>query len=276
MKKLKFDPRTLEDFVVKDALRAIGTLENGTGSKGKSFIVGGMATQSYLPTNIRRPSCDIDLAVLLPLSLTEFREFSESTQDYLKQLGYDVETKKGHSAFHLIYSKENEAASIEFARRNQNNMNRILPRLLRERENARIKRIEGTPDSYIVSSPEDIAVPKLVRCVGSCERHPELIADLDDLEDFYNFSIQNAEEMRDYIDELRQDAVINPGTPEVSERLRFFSDVYDIKAISEFAGFNESYLIEVLSRWDALGASRQTKPLVERIFPDLALIHPYR
>ena len=35
MKKLNFEPRTLEDSVVKDALRAIGTIENNPEGKGK-------------------------------------------------------------------------------------------------------------------------------------------------------------------------------------------------------------------------------------------------
>lgn len=266
----KFEPRTLDNPVIQDGLCAVASMQDAPLSKDLYFVVGGMATQSYLPAKLRRGTCDIDLAVLRPLNREGFEDFSNPAQIYLKDNGYNVETKKGHNAFHLIYGKGDISAVIEFARRNEANMDRIRDRLLREIANTRVKVVEGRNMSYKVSSPEDIAVPKLVRAVGTLTRHPDLEPQINAI------GLAPVEKDRgrifDVIKMLKEDLMIHPGEPEIAERLRLVADTYDIKALSEFAGFNESYFKQVISEWDALkDESHQRKFLMATLLPRLAL-----
>ena len=120
----------------------------------------------------------------------------------------------------------------------------ILDKYFNEKEfsldfkNAKRKIIEGTNKTLIVSSPEDIIVPKLVRSVNSLRRTP--------LFEGYTSSMKclSEEEIRSNlvaIAELRDEAMLNPGDLERSELLRFVSDLYDIRLLSELGGINEDY-----------------------------------
>src|SRR3989344_5848691 len=178
MGQLKFRPRTLDDDIIKEGLCAVGTLENFLQSKKMCFVVGGIATQSYFPTVFRRPTSDIDLAVLRPLNFEEFKDFASPAIEYLRDKRYDVKAKKGHLSHQILFSNEDEGtkAVIEFPRRNGDNYIKRQERLEREMENTRIKIIEDRSQAYRVSSPEDIIVPKLVRGVNSLSRNPDFCA----------------------------------------------------------------------------------------------------
>ena len=80
VKKFNFKSRTLDDASVRDGLEAVSVL-NG---KEPYFLVGGIATQSYLPTSCRRLTSDIDFGLVRPLYKGDFREFVAPIQEYLQ------------------------------------------------------------------------------------------------------------------------------------------------------------------------------------------------
>jgi len=80
VRKFNFRARTLDDSVVRDGLESISVL-NG---KEPYFLVGGVATQSYLPTRCRRPTSDIDFALVRPLSKPDFKEMITPVREYLQ------------------------------------------------------------------------------------------------------------------------------------------------------------------------------------------------
>lgn len=267
----KFEPRTIDDSVMQDGLCAVASLQDSSLSKDLYFVVGGAATQSYLPGILRRGTCDIDLAVLNPLNRERFEGFSRCAREYLMDKGYHIDTKKGHNAFHLIYGKgDNISAVIEFARRNEANMERISSRLSRELTNARVKVIEGKNASVRVSSPEDIAVPKLVRAVGTLTRNPDFGPQMRAIG---HVPVEKERDrIFDMIATLKEDLMIHPGAPEIAEHLRLVADSYDIKALSECVGFNESYFKQVVSEWNALAEETPAKRLLlESLLPKLSL-----
>ena len=269
MGKLDFRARTLDDEFVKEGLCAVSALEDNVISKGLSFVVGGVATQSYLPTIYRRPTSDIDMAVLMALNYEDFKEFSKSASEYLSDKGYDVHTKKGHISMQLVYSNGEDAAMIEFPRRNQNNFEKRAERLKREMEHTRNKLVEGRNSTYKVSSPEDIAIPKMVRGVGALGRNHLLNEFIKDNKPLIYTKNDIYKELT-YISELRDEATLHPGNPELAEELRFISDIFDIRALSEQVGFNSKYLEEVIDSWDVLKVEPSTSQLlINYLLPEM-------
>ncbi len=277
MDKSKYRARTLDDPSVVEGLCAVSKLEGQKYSQGLSFLVGGVATQSYLPSSCRRETADIDLAILRPLTNSEFREFSAPVSGYLRDRGFIVEEKKGHNAYMIVYSQKEEEHSqspgiIEFARRSPANLERILPRLMREFDHTRVKIIEGRGESYRISSPEDIVIPKMVRGVRALKAYPEMEEDLGE-----PFPVTSESIKRDLqkIRELKKELRMFEGDLDRASRFRFVSDIYDIKVLAELTGFNEGYLIESLNSWDCL-----REPTIERdillgkLFPNLVLFTP--
>ena len=279
MRKLRYNPRTIDDETVRDGLCAISALDDLPASRDQCFVVGGIATQSYLPTSCRRPTSDIDLAVLRPLTHDEFRGFSGPVQDSLRAKGYTVETKKDHSAYKVFYVKPGEedagqAGVIEFVRRGPSAFGRMEQRLQREFDHTRKKLVEGRNATYRVSSPEDIAVPKMVRGIGSLERNRHLTEYLGRyISEGKKIPLSDEEIKRslEEIEEIKQDAILHLGDPRVAERLRFVSDLFDIRILSEVVGFNEPYLVEAMRSWDRLQKDRLEKELLlKSLFPNLA------
>lgn len=270
MGELKFEARTLDDKLIKEGLCAASALEDKSVSRGSSFVVGGIATQSYLPSVYRRPTSDIDLAVLKSLNPEDFREFSSSAVDYLKDKGYNVHLKKGHLAFQIVYAKDGEGtAVIEFPRRNSNNFNRRKDRLQVEYANTRNKIVEGRDKTYKVASPEDIAVPKIVRGVGSLIRNPDFCEHVRAGRPVALSDEQVREEFGK-ISEVREDALLHVGDPRYAEHLRFISDIFDIRALSEVVGFNPAYLREVMNSWDVLeNRSEASRLLINYLLPQM-------
>jgi len=273
MEKLKFEARTLDDGMVRDGLCAVAALEDAPMSKQMAFLVGGIATQSYLQSPQRRPTSDIDLAVMRPLSYAEFKEFSKEAVSYLEDHHYVAHLNKGHNSYGLTFfdSSTHQAAVIEFARRNPQNFDKIRTRLDREYRNARTKFVEERGESYAVSSPEDIVVPKIVRGIGTLKRHPEFFDNLPS-DNLLPLTTDNIAEALRRIKKFRSEAVVHIGNPELSERLRFESDIYDINLLSRAVGFNPEYLRESMSDWRILEErSGENIKLVSYLFPHLQI-----
>lgn len=248
MNKQDYVPRTLDSRIVKDGLRAVSLLNRLSQNGGVYIVVGGMAVQGYLPSSYRRPTSDIDISVLRPLNYEDFKLFSKDMREYLQDNNYLTETKKKNNSFCInIIPKNDHPIVIEFSRRNSRKFEIERSRLEKEVENARIKELE-TGESYFVSSPEDIAAPKIVRGIGSVKRNPELI------EEASLFDTVHPEEIPvilENISFLRGQAK-GEGNLAIKEKARLISDLYDIKMLSGTVGFNQKYMQEVISRWDAL------------------------
>ena len=88
MEKLNSFAKTIDDKIVKDGLCAVATLDDSPDTKGLYFLVGGVATQSYIPSSCRRSTSDIDLAILRPLNYEEFKHLTKNITSYLQDNGY--------------------------------------------------------------------------------------------------------------------------------------------------------------------------------------------
>jgi len=267
MKKLvKYISRTIDDELVKDGLCAVSRLDDYNRSKKIYMVVGGISTQSYLPTMCRRPTADIDLAVGKPLNYNGFKEFSKPICEYMLEKGYEVSTKKGHNSYHIdITAKAGDSLLIEFSRRNEKKFKKFEKKMLRELENARNKRVEGREKSYYAASPEDIVIPKLARSINSLERNPNFKRELSKISE--DFSQEKIRSYLEHIADLKEEAILNIGDLSIAERLRFISDLYDIRTLSEMVGFNETYFNEVSKDWDTL-KKKGSIEVFSPIFPE--------
>jgi hypothetical protein len=251
VKKFDFNARTLDDPAVRDGLEAVSVLNE----LEPYFLVGGIASQSYLPTRCRRPTSDIDFAMVRPLSKPDFRGMVGPVEEYLKGVGYktDLHINNRSRSFALSYSRpeEGERLCLEFVRRNRQSFDRHKKRLEREFNNCKKKIIEGRERTYRVTCPEDIAVPKLVRMINSLKRNPEFAYLVPPRREPLSDAL--VIERIDEINGMREEAMFNPGDPYLAERLRFISDIYDIRILSEITGFNEDYFTEAESDWRDIG-----------------------
>lgn len=263
--KFQFRPLTLDDKLTRDGLEAVGTL---TGVE-PYCVVGGIAVQSYLPTSCRRPTSDIDLSVVRAMNYADFRELVRPVEQYLKDHRYNVRERKHSRTYKLeIESSEDpeERLLIEFSRRNGQSFEEARKRLERELQNAKKKILEERSSTYVVASPEDVAVPKLVRTVNSITRRPEMRRHLP--REKRPFSDEHIKKRLGFIAHLRDDAVLTPGNVELAEELRLVSDIYDIRILSELTGFNTPYFIEACRDWNTLQRTPERDLVFEATLPE--------
>ena len=261
IRKLNFVSRILDDHIVRDGLEAVSFLNESC------YLVGGIATQSYLPTSCRRPTSDIDFSVVRPLNYEDFKLMITNVREILHDKGYTTETKKRSRAYSLdVFNTEREGLCLEFARRNRQNFQKNRKNLEKAFENANSKIIEERDVTYMVCRPENIAIPKLVRSISSLERNPHFFR-------YFSGEIgplteEGIKRQLRKIRELREEAMINIPNPELAEKLRFISDLYDIRILSEITGFNEKYLAEVGEEWDTFNnPSEARERLVKAVLP---------
>jgi hypothetical protein len=257
VRKLKAKPLTIDDTFTKDGLEAVSTL---TG-KEPYYVVGGMATQSYLPSLCRRPTSDIDLSIVRPLNYEAFKTLSGPVMEFLRDNGYSVETGRGSRAFNLgVDNPQGDKLLIEFSRRNEKSFNRSKKHLERELVHSKRKIIEGRNSTYSIATPEDIVVPKLVSSINSLARNPELKQYLPSSE--VSLSDGHIKERLDFINDLRESSMDSPSDLEVFEELKLVSDIFDIRILSEIAGVNSRYFDEASCDWRALHDSSYERDLL--------------
>ncbi|MEM4181829.1 MAG: hypothetical protein QXX68_01600 [Candidatus Pacearchaeota archaeon] len=267
MGKIEYKPRRIDDLLIVEGLCGIAQLDKEPSTRNTWFVVGGIATQSYLPSRCRRPTSDIDLALLTPLSYSDFKKYSKPVREYLGDKGFNVEEKKGHNAYMIIYTQEEQRGVIEFSRRNKKKISKVIKRLEDELENSRVKIVEGRNESYRVSSPEDIVSPKIVRGIRALKEYEELEAYL---KNAYPITDDGIERDLRKIDEIREEARMLNDDLSLVTRLRFAADVYDIKVLSELTGFNIEYLKKSMSRWDSLQEdSPEKRKIISCLLPFL-------
>tara|TARA_Y100000296_G_scaffold78713_1_gene101834 strand:- start:2175 stop:2999 length:825 start_codon:yes stop_codon:yes gene_type:complete len=261
IRKYNFNARTLDDNVVRDGLKAVSLL------KEPHYLVGGIATQNYIPTTCRRPTSDVDFSVVRPLNYENFKSMVSNVKEFLCDIGYTAETKKRSRSYSLdIFDANNEGLCLEFARRNDQNFKKNKKKLERELEQANNKIIEGRDATYKVCRPEDIAIPKLVRLISSLRRNSYLSryisGEIDALTE------EGIKRQLKEISDIREEVVSNISNPALAEELRFASDLYDIRILSELTGFNEKYLAEVIEDWNTFkDHSNEREKLVKAVLP---------
>jgi hypothetical protein len=263
VKKMVIKPKTLGDGLVGICLAEVRMLP------ASYCVVGGIATQSYIPWNYRRPTSDIDLLVPKALNYEEFRKMISPIASYFQDNGYAVATKKMSRAYAMeLTDKNGESIIVEVARRNEKNFEKHQKRLERELKNARKKIIEGKNLTYFVAAPEDIILPKLVRCIGSLKRDSGL-SKLVPME-LKGVSAEDAERRLRYINSLREEATYSPADAVLAERLRFVSDLYDMRVLSEIAGLNPDYFKTASEDWDTIkDNTKERETIFSHILPDM-------
>jgi len=267
VKKLKISPLTLDDKFVREGLNAVSTLTN----KEPYYLVGGVATQSYIPTTCRRPTSDIDCSIVKPLNYQKFKEIAKPVIEYLKDYGYCVETRQRSRSFNLdVEKKDGKRLLIEFSKRNNQSFEKSKKRLERELENAKRKIVEKGEGTYVVSAPEDIIVPKLVRSVNSLTRNPQFRNNIPRKTILSNKDVQNRLEK---INNFREYAMMTPTDLEFAEELRFVSDIYDIEILSITAGINGEYFKKASKDWYSLNGNTLEKQILFDIIPKINMSH---
>lgn len=263
IKKLKVNPNTLSSGILGKALEAVSLLNN----REPYYLVGGIATQSYLPPFCRRPTSDIDISIVKPLNYVEFKSIVKPIIEYLEDEGYLINSKKYSRSFCLnVLAEDNEKMIIEFSRRNDQSFNKSKNRLERELDNSKKKEIGVGRAICYVATTEDIVIPKLVRSVGSLIRNPDF---KNILPKKTEFSIENIQKKLDKINNLREYAMLKPGNLITAEKLRFISDIYDMDLLYKFSGINENYFEKVMKEWDTLSENESQKDfLINFIFHD--------
>src|SRR4030042_2162761 len=250
VRKLKVNPLTLDDGFTRDGLEAVSQL---TG-KEPYYIVGGVATQSYLPTSCRRPTSDIDLSIVRPLNYEDFKSLSKPISEYLLDNGYSVETKKGSRAFSLnVRNRGGEGLLIEMSRRNKQSFEKSKGKLERELIHSKRKIVEDRKATYSVAAPEDIIVPKLARSVNALLKNSELMYNLPNPAE--TFTPEYIVKRLNLIQNLREKAMDNPLNLILFDQLKFISDIFDIRVLSEVAGINVTYFEASKRDWNALSGN---------------------
>jgi|SRR3989338_8471 len=269
MKKATLTPKTIDEDIIKDILCSVGTLDDKIYTRDQYFLVGGIGVQGYLPTSCRRPTSDVDLAIMKPMNYEEFKLFSRLPFEYLNDLGYSVKTKKRSRVYSLDISNNEDSCILEFSRRNPENYKGMRKILERELENSRKKIVEERDSTYRVCSPEDLVVPKLMRSIHAMNRDYNLGTELSELS---NLSERTIKSRLKKIGELRRELQENPLSYETMEELRFISDTYDIRVLSELVGFNEAYLNIAAKDWDVITFPSNSRDfLIRNLLPIINL-----
>lgn len=260
IEKLSYTFRTLNDPMVQLGLEGLSILDDFSLSKGLYMVVGGFASQSYLPEEQRRLTADIDVLVGRPLNYEDFKLFSKPLVEFFSDKGYNVKTKKHHQTFCMSLSKDEDKILIEFPRKNLKNFMSCEKRVLRELENARLKSLtkkEGV--SYKVSSPEDIILPKLVRLINASERGMK-------------FKRGSPKEIFNHLSELREDAIYHIGNNEFAVNLKVNADAYDVLVLYSQVGINVNYFICAANDWNSLKKdSQDKKEILDFLLPGISL-----
>jgi len=159
---------------------------------------------------------------------------------------------------------------IEFSKRNNQSFEKSKKRLERELENAKRKIVEKGEGTYVVSAPEDIIVPKLVRSVNSLSRNPQFRNNIPRKTILSNKDVQNRLEK---INNFREYAMMTPTDLEFAEELRFVSDLYDIEILSITAGINVEYFKKASKDWYSLNGNTLEKQILFDIIPKINMSH---
>ena len=143
----------------------------------------------------------------------------------------------------------------------------IKKKLEREYDEVNSKIIEGRKITHKVVRPEDIAIPKIVRSIGSLKRNPKFSRYIP--RQLNPLSYESIARELERISEIREEAIISPSNPKLAEQLRFISDLYDVRVLSELTGFNEPYMVSVGKNWNVfMENSDEKRKIASAVLPD--------
>lgn len=234
VKQIRYNSYTLEDPIVSDSINAVQSMKDEDSVKG--HIAGGMGVQSYIPSDFHRKTIDLDFSTMWQGSASEFRELTAPIRTFLEEKGYNVDLKKSHLTYDHYLSKKDDSFMIQHRRESKCHFDRVTKKTI-EREVANHHTINRNGLTYEVLSPEDLAVHKLNRA--------GIFSNSYSLEKPRISSISKFLERLNYI---RDDLIsrFDDVSPEEIANLRLFCDLFDVKCLSEFAGFDKSYFNEVV------------------------------
>ncbi|MEM4325732.1 MAG: hypothetical protein QXU40_00310 [Candidatus Pacearchaeota archaeon] len=262
-RKLSYEPKVLSDKIVRDSLEAMSIV----GLSEPIFLVGGFGVQSYISAEYFRPTSDLDYAIVKPLTYLDFRKTIKVAVEFLSDKGYSVSLEKGSRAYALLVnSTENDNAMkevqrytetffVELARNNENSFKEKERRLKREFENSVTMEVDDGL-TYRVARPEDLSLPKVVRALNSLTRNPDFLFLI---KRFYSNNSKDVVKILRKINSFRGEVLRNPGDSYLAEKLRFLSDLYDVrmlvKNIREPFSFDQDYFNERSKDWYSFQSS---------------------
>ncbi len=237
MKPVNLTPHKSEDKIVVDAIKAVNYLKEEKQLKGR--IGGGMAVQSYIPSELHRLTIDLDVSLLWHGGAPEFKELSKPLIDYLKANNYQVNLQKKGFAYEFIFNKgTKDSFMIQHPKYSKNYFERNKKSLEREIENERI--LSKKDVSFSVLSPEDLMVGKLNRAIIFSKEYG-ISAPKD-------VSLEN---LKKESERLREGVVsrFSEVSPREVALLRLVNDCYDIQCLNDSVGLNKNYFNEVVKDW---------------------------
>ena len=234
---------SIEDPIVLEGIRGINKAKEINQLKG--HIAGGMAVQSYLPSEINRKTVDLDFRLLWGGVKKDFDRIMIPLIENFEDNGYYVEgPKKRDVTYEIFASKGSDSLVLQHQRASPNNFEKNKKNYEREMANQRI--IKKGDVSYAVLSPEDIVTHKLSRVLNFNDNYG-----LTYPSNFHEFS---AERILQNADDLRAGVIERIGLVEPKEvaKMRVLYDCVDIKNLSRYAGLNEKYLLESFESFEEL------------------------
>jgi hypothetical protein len=221
------------------------------------YITGGIATQYYIPPEMRRGSSDIDIEDLQRHTWGEFKQTVAADIAVASVIdsfeGYDLEVYERSHSFVLhvcnwyrVEKGKKHFFNTEFPKYSQGHFDRLKPTLERERDNARTFG-SGEP-AIVVLDPVDIISRKIIRLINFHEfegfyidKPPDSISDHLDL----------IWQQRRYLDEIAEGVREGKRSPDQYHlertHLRYLCDQYDIRAMLRWADYDENYLNHVIN-----------------------------
>lgn len=237
MKQVHLTQHRLEDFIVKDSIRAVNILKEEKKTKGR--IAGGMAVQSYTPKELHRGTIDLDFTLYWRGGISEFKDLCKPLVNYLENQNYNVNFRKKGQVFEITFGKDKDSFMMQHPRFSRNYFKRIKNSLEREISNQRTISKEGL--NYEVLSPEDLVVTKINRALVFSERY-----------NLWTPKEVSIKSLKKISKKLRNEIVSHSLeiSPEKIALLRLINDCYDVKSLSENVGLNKNYFNEVAKDWE--------------------------
>ncbi len=273
-RKIEYPSRTIDDDIVRKGISAISVFNHFPDRKDVYVVVGGVATQSYLPSTCRRPTADIDIALGKPLPTEkEFRDFVKPVVEQLKDNGFLIDyIGKGRSnrswtlSTSIPKSPGKEEIILGFTKDNSKSFKPKQERRERKIRNGRLKTIEERGEVYRVASPEDIIFPKFVRLGKILTEFPEF----SDLLDPYQHEITDGliRSTMNTIADQRARLLVGYNRKEDSKN-RVICDSYDIRILYELPGINEDYFRESVRFWPMSSVDDNVKRKLPPLMPGL-------
>lgn len=238
-KEVTVKTHTLNDSIVLDGIEAVNRVKGE--NKLNGHINGGMAVQSYLPSDAHRGTIDLDFRLLWSGGALDFKRIMGSFCEFLQTKGYKTDFSRKGLTFEYSVQKGDDSLIVQHQRASPHHFEKNKVSLEREVANERVKSNGNV--QYSVLSPEDLIVRKLGRILVFDDNYGAVLPV--QIRDMASTDVKKS------ADELRKSIIDRQAevSPKEVARLRALFDCYDIKSLAKYAGINESYFNEVATDW---------------------------